>query len=90
MVVIIGFGFGGLWMSLLMLAGTSLLSYGIFRLASGRRRPDAKRPDRTQLRTHFYEQRRRARELSEQYDLTDEEIERRIDELCGSPPRDGR
>ena len=88
--MIIGFGFGGLWMSLLMLAGTSLLSYGVFRLASGRRRPDAGPPDRSQLRARFYEQRRRARELSGQYDLTDEEIERRIDELCGSPHRDGR
>ncbi len=79
--MIIGFGFGSPLVALLMLIATSLLSYGLFRmLRSGkfdRRSPEEKREE---LRRYYYEQRDLARRLSREFDLTDEEIERKIDE----------
>lgn len=78
--MIVGFGFGSPLVSLLMLLGTSLATYLVYRLVR-RRTPSA--PTRAALREFYYEQRRRARDFSSQYDLTDEEIERRIDEELG-------
>lgn len=81
--MIFGFGFGPPWVSLLMLAITSLLSYGVYRLLFSHKSPRGL--NRAQLRQYYYEQRRRARELTAKYDLSDEEIERKIDEMLGSP-----
>jgi hypothetical protein len=80
--VLIGFGFGSPLVSILMLIGTSLLSYLIFQSFHRKNRKDQQKPipTRTELRQYYYEQRRLARELSRQFDLTDEEIEEKIDE----------
>ncbi|GGJ01735.1 hypothetical protein GCM10010885_08690 [Alicyclobacillus cellulosilyticus] len=78
--MIIGFGFGDPLTSLLMLLATSLASYGIYRLVTRRRRPRDKEARREQLRRYYYEQRELARRMAREFDLTDEEIERRIDE----------
>lgn len=80
--MILGFGFGSPLVSILMLIGTSLLSYLIFR-AFSRSARTKNRPTRAEMRQYYYEQRRRAREFSAQFDVTDEEIERRIDEEIG-------
>jgi hypothetical protein len=85
--VIIGFGFGSPLVSLLMLIATSLLSYGIWRLVSGRRRPRDPEARREELRRYYYEQRELARRMMREFDLTDEEIERRIDEELNSEKR---
>lgn len=74
--MIFGFGFGSPLISIVMLIVTSLISYGIFRITTGRRR----KPSREELRRYYHEQRRIARKMSREYDLTDEEIERRIDD----------
>jgi hypothetical protein len=82
--VIIGFGFGTPLTALLMLLATSLISYGIWRLVSGSRRPRDPEARREALRRWYYEQRELARRMSREFDLTDEEIERRIDEELNS------
>ncbi|MBX6352777.1 MAG: hypothetical protein IRZ10_05525 [Thermoflavifilum sp.] len=82
--MIIGFGFGTPLTALLMLLVTSVASYGIWRLVSGPRRPRDPEARREQLRRWYYEQRELARRMSREYDLTDEEIERRIDEELNS------
>lgn len=87
--MLIGFGFGNWWQSLLMLAGTGLASYLVYRATRGRAGRTVPKPSRAQLRRELYEQRRRARELAREYDVSDEEIERRIDAVCG-PPHAGR
>ena len=83
--MIIGFGFGDPIQSILMLLLTSLLSYVIFRSLRnlGRRTQDPEL-EKEKRRQYYYEQRRRAREYAREFDLTDEEIERRLDE----EPRD--
>ncbi len=80
--MIVGFGFGSPLISILMLIGTSLLSYLLFRAFNRTGRAKHK-PTRAELRQFYYEQRRRAREFSEQFDLTDEQIEQKIDEELG-------
>ena len=77
--LIIGFGFGSPLTAILMLLATSAISYLIWRLFRG---PGNRlnKPTRTQLRRYYEEQRERARELSREFDISDEEIERRIDE----------
>lgn len=79
--MILGFGFGDPLQSILMLIVTSLLSYAIFRsfrnAGRGKQDPVMERDKRKQF---YYEQRARAREYAREYDLTDEEIERRLDE----------
>ena len=80
--MIIGFGFGSPLVSLLMLVGTSLLSYLLFRVIHRRGRT-VDQPTRAQLRQYYFEKRRQARELSSQFDMTDEEIEQKIDETIG-------
>lgn len=79
--MIIGFGFGDPVQSILMLLLTSLVSYVIFRSLRnlGRKKRDPLE-ERQRLREYYYEQRRTAREYAREFDLTDEEIERRIDE----------
>jgi len=79
--MIIGFGFGSPLQAILMLLLTSLISYLIFKNFRERKRRNADPyEERERLRQYYYEQRERAREYARQYDLTDEEIERRIDE----------
>ncbi len=77
--MLIGFGFGSPLVSILMLIGTSLLSYLIFRSFHNSDR-NKRKPTRAELRQYYYEQRRRAKEMALQFDLTDEEIEQKIDE----------
>ncbi|WDL99035.1 hypothetical protein [Alicyclobacillus sp. ALC3] len=83
--MIIGFGFGNPLVSLLMLLVTGTLSYLIYRATARRRGGTPPRPTRAQMRQYYYEQRRRAQQFSNEYNLTDEEIERRIDEKLGPP-----
>ncbi|MCL1852583.1 MAG: DUF4229 domain-containing protein [Peptococcaceae bacterium] len=73
----IGFGFGSPLTALLMLLITGAGSYFLFR-ALRRHRKNA--VSREQRRCYFYEQRETARRMSKKYDLSDEEIERRLDE----------
>ncbi|QSO50405.1 hypothetical protein JZ785_15790 [Alicyclobacillus curvatus] len=80
--LIIGFGFGSPLTAILMLLATSAISYFIWRLFRGQGR-GLNRPTRAQLRRYYEEQRVRARELSREFDISDEEIERRIDEELG-------
>lgn len=60
-----------------MLVATSLLSYGLYRLLN-RKRKSPPPPPASDLRAYYYEMRRRARDMAAEYDLTDEEIEARI------------
>lgn len=76
--MIIGFGFGNPLISVLMLIGTGLLSFLLFRYIP-RRHKNFTKPTRLELRQYYYDQRRKAHEFSMHFDLTDEEIERRID-----------
>jgi len=83
--VIIGFGFGSPLTALLMLVVTASLSYFFFKAIRGRQNGDwtgGGDSDISELRrrkrAHYYEQRQRARELMDEYDLTDQEIEERI------------
>ena len=80
--MIIGFGFGNPLISILMLIATSLISYLVFRLFSRKSSPSSK-PTRSELRQYYDEQRRQVRKLSSQFDLTDEEIEKKINEELG-------
>lgn len=79
--MIIGFGFGDPLQSILMLLLTSLLSYLIFRslrsIGRGKQDPYLKREERRQF---YYTQRQRARDWAREFDLTDEEIEKRLDD----------
>ena len=83
--MIIGFGFGTPLIAILMLIITSLVSYYLFRLLKKRERDDFdfefdEREYRERRREFYYYQRQKAREMAKKYDLTDEEIERLIDE----------
>jgi hypothetical protein len=79
--MIIGFGFGNPIQSILMLLLTSLISYVIYRslrnVGRGKQDPLLNREQRKQ---YYFLQRQRAREYAREFDLTDEEIERRLDE----------
>ncbi|MCO5386547.1 MULTISPECIES: hypothetical protein [Desulfosporosinus] len=79
--MIIGFGFGNPLQSIIMLLFTSLISYVIYRsLRNVGRRKQNPLLEREQRKQDYYAQRQRAREYARQFDLTDEEIERRLDE----------
>jgi len=83
--MIIGFGIGTPLMAILMLIVTSVLSFYIFKLFKKREKYDIdfdfdEREYRERRREFYYNQRQRAREMAKKYDLTDEEIERIIDE----------
>ncbi|EGW35972.1 hypothetical protein [Desulfosporosinus sp. OT] len=79
--MIIGFGFGDPIQSILMLMVTSLISYMIYRslrsFGPGKQDPLLKREQRKQ---YYCAQREQAREFAREFDLTDEEIERRLDD----------
>lgn len=83
--MIIGFGFGSPLQSLLMLVVTSLLSYAVYRVfrqvrSYGQKNSEAERERR---RAYYLEQRERARLMMTEFDLTDEQIERRLDQEFG-------
>jgi hypothetical protein len=80
--MIIGFGFGSPLTSLLMLLATSLISYSLYKWFQSRKRDDPREEERTReaLRRYYYEQRERARQMMREFDLTDEEIERKVEE----------
>lgn len=84
--MIIGFGFGNLWTTLIMLLITGTLSYFLFRFLNGGRtrrfREDSEDRDRLkkQRREYYHQQREKARAMQEKYNLSDEEIERIIEE----------
>ncbi|UWG98775.1 hypothetical protein LPY66_08280 [Dehalobacter sp. DCM] len=93
--MIIGFGFGSPLMALLMLIITASLSYFIFKAIRGRQvnhdgrfhgdyidvYPEQNTEEvKAQMRDYYQEQRRHAREMMREYDLTDEEIEKRIEQ----------
>ncbi|NMA68736.1 MAG: hypothetical protein GX958_04885 [Desulfitobacterium sp.] len=82
--MIIGFGFGDPITSILMLILTSLLSYTIFKnIRNYKRRNLDPEEERERRRQFYYQERERAREYARQYDLTDEEIEEKLDEEFG-------
>lgn len=82
--MIIGFGFGDPIQSILMLLLTSLISYVLFKnLRKNRRRNLDPYEERELRRQYYYEQRQRAREYVREFDLSDEEIERRLNEELG-------
>jgi hypothetical protein len=79
--MIIGFGFGDPIQSILMLLFTSLLSYIIFKNFRKLKRQNQDPLQERELRKqYYYEQRQRAQEYAREFDLSDEEIERRLDE----------
>lgn len=79
--MIIGFGFGNPIQSILMLILTSLISYFIFKnLRSIKRRNEDPSLEREKRKQYYYVQRQRAREYAREFDVTDEDIERRLDE----------
>lgn len=81
--MIIGFGFGSPLMALLMLLATSFISYSLYKWYLARKQGQGYEDEearREALRRYYREQRDRARQTMKEYDLTDEEIERRIDE----------
>ena len=83
--MVIGFGFGSPLQSILMLLLTSVISYLIFKSFRDRKRRNLDPyEEREMRRQYYYEQRQRAREFAREFDLTDEEIEKRIDEEYGN------
>jgi len=83
----IGIGAGSPLVALFMLLVTGFGSYFLFRML--RRRWDAFDADdrggsreeaKVRRRQYYYDQREQARRMSELYDLTDEEIERKVDD----------
>lgn len=83
-IMIIGFGFGDPITSILMLLLTSLLSYTIFKnIRDFKRRNLDPEEERERRRQFYYQERERAREYARRYDLSDEEIEEKLDEEFG-------
>lgn len=83
--MVIGFGFGSPLQSLLMLLLTSLISYVIFKNWRNRKQRNLDpEEEREMRRQYYYEQRQRAQEYAREYDLSDEEIEKRLDEENGN------
>ncbi|MGI1660211.1 MAG: hypothetical protein ACRKFN_14825 [Desulfitobacterium sp.] len=79
--MIIGFGFGDPIQSILMLLLTSLISYALFKsFRKHKRRNLDPYEERERRRHYYYEQRQRAQEYAREFDLTDDQIERRLDE----------
>ena len=78
--MIIGFGFGSPLVALLMLLVTSLISYGLYRAVQGGRRYRNPERERDRLRQYYRDQRALARRLMNEFDLTDEEIDQKIEQ----------
>ena len=83
--MIIGFGFGSPLTSLLMLLATSALSYLIFRAwrSTRPRYHNYLGNARAERRSYYLTQREQVRRMAAEFDLSDEEIERRLDEEFG-------
>ena len=83
--MIIGFGFGDPIQSISMLLLTTLISYVIYRgfRNLGRRNLDPLL-ERERRKQYYYEQRQQAKEYAREFDLTDEEIEKRLEEEFGN------
>jgi ribosomal protein S4 len=82
--LIIGFGFGSPLIALTMLIITSIISYSLFKAYRSKRYGgeydgEYHYNEREQRRAYYRQMREEARRLK-QYDLTDEEIERKLDE----------
>lgn len=93
--MIIGFGFGSPLTALLMLIVTASLSYFIFKAIRGkqtnyaagyRKNESDGYPEKgteemkAEMRDYYYEQRQNAHRMMREFDLTNEEIEDRIEE----------
>lgn len=85
--MIIGFGFGSPFIAVVMLILTSLLSYFFFKVlrsyrskAFKEREMDDEEEFKERRREYYYQQREKVREMIEEFNLTDEEIERKIAE----------
>lgn len=82
--MIIGFGFGSPFTALLMLIITGIISYFFIRFIKSLNQKPLNWEDREEQkekrREYYYDQRRKAKEMIEKYDLTNEEIERIIEE----------
>ncbi len=79
--MIIGFGFGSPLMALIMLILTSFISYLIFKSFFSTRKGYRKmESDREMRRQYYIEQRERAHQMIKEFDLTDAEIEQRLNE----------
>ncbi|NLI90882.1 MAG: hypothetical protein GX434_01375 [Peptococcaceae bacterium] len=84
--MIIGFGFGSFYSALIMLLVTSFLSYFLFKFLRGRKQdsywnePHDFEEMKNRRRDYYYGQRQKAHEMMDQFDLSDEEIEKRIEE----------
>lgn len=86
--MIIGFGFGSPLVALLMLVVTGFMSYFLFKFLKNVNRSSwREEPAETDIerekeirRQYYYEQRKKAREMLEKYDLTDEEIEEIVEQ----------
>lgn len=81
------FGFGSPLTALLMLIVTGFISYRIFKAWGRTHREypggeviDDEESLKERRREYYFEQRRHAQELMNQYNLTDEEIERKVQE----------
>lgn len=84
--MIIGFGFGNPLQSFLMLLLTSLVSYALYRSwRASRRFGQNPVQEREKRRQYYYEQRERSRAYAREFDLTDEEIEKRLNEEFRTP-----
>ncbi len=82
--MIIGIGFGSPLVSLLMLIITASISYTIFRAIKksvGTSITDHNYEEyKEKRREYYYQQRDKAYKMMEEYGLSDEEIERKIEE----------
>ena len=79
--MIIGFGFGSPLESILMLLVTSLLSYTLYKsFKTAKKGHRSSEEERAMRRAYYLEQRERVQKLRREFDLTDEEIEKRLDE----------
>ena len=78
-------------MALAMLLITSLLSYTLYRMYVNYKRSTQEiediREQRERRRQYYLEQRERARAMMREFDLTDEEIEERLDREFGPDSR---
>ncbi|KUO58871.1 MAG: hypothetical protein APF84_14150 [Gracilibacter sp. BRH_c7a] len=82
--MIIGIGFGSPLVALLMLFTTAFISYTIFRTIKKSIQSssfsDNSEDFKEKRRSFYYQQRDKAYEMMNEYDLSDKEIEDRIDE----------
>jgi Mor family transcriptional regulator len=82
--MIIGFGFGSPFTAFLMLIITGFISYFLVKFIRSLNRKsfylEDKEVTKEKRREYYYDQRRKAKELMDKYDLTNEEIERIIEE----------